>query len=303
MANKVTLEDLQQIVKDLGESLQDLDTERKITQKSLQEVSAERKITQKSLQEVSAEQKITQKSLQEVSAERKITQKSLQEVSAEQKITQKSLQEVSAEQKKTQESLQRLSQTHEDTQKSLQEVSAEQKKTQKSLQEVSAEQKKTQKSLQRLAANHEKMQESLRKSITSLNDRWSIFMENLIQEDFLKLMQDNGVAVHEVHPNVLALAEDGHTHLAEYDLVAYNGDVLVAVETKTTLFLRDVEALIEKLEKIQRLFSVLQKSQCPRGGRLHGGVPERQGQGRQICGGKGSVRDQVPRRVARAWPP
>ena len=136
-----------------------------------------------------------------------------------------------------------------------QKTEAAQQKTEAAQQKTEAAQQKTQKALDRLTAEHEKTEKVLRKAIGSLNDRWSQFMENLIEEDLLGLMRKKGVAVKEVHSNVMALKGDGHTRLAEYDLVAYNGDELVVVETKTTLFLKDVVDFLDKLKKFKGYFS------------------------------------------------
>ena len=86
------------------------------------------------------------------------------------------------------------------------------------------------------------------------NDRWGQFMENLVEGDMLKLMRGKGIDVKEVHSHVLALKGDGHTRLAEYDLVAYNGDELVVAEVKTTLFGKDVVDFIAKLKKFKEYF-------------------------------------------------
>ena len=137
-----------------------------------------------------------------------------------------------------------------------QKTEAAQQKTEAAQQKTEAAQQKTQQALDRLAAEHEKTEKVLRKAIGNINDRWGQFMENLVKEDLLNLMQEKGIAVHELHPNVEAMSrgEKKRTCLAEFDLLAVNGDELVVVETKTTLFTKDVVAFVEKLKKFKSYF-------------------------------------------------
>ena len=156
----------------------------------------------------------------------------------------------------TLEDLQQIIKDLGEGQKMLQEA---QKETAKSLQEFKRETKKAQQKVaeaqQKVAEAQQETEKALKKAIGNFNDKWSQFMENLVREDLLRLMRDNKIAVHDVHSNVMALKGDGHTRLAEYDLVAYNGDELVVVETKTTLFWKDVEVFIDKLKRFKGYFS------------------------------------------------
>ena len=94
-------------------------------------------------------------------------------------------------------------------------------------------------------------------AVGEFNEKWSTFMENLVKEDLLKLMQEKNIAVHELHHNVEAMSwgKKKRNRLAEFDLLAVNGDELVVVETKTTLFTKDVVAFVEKLKKFKSYFS------------------------------------------------
>ena len=168
----------------------------------------------------------------------------------------------------------------EDIKQSIRELAEMQKKTEVEQQKTEAAQQKTAEEQQKLVASQRKTEEALRDfkremaqalekfkketkealhgAVGEFNEKWSTFMENLVKEDLLNLMQEKGIAVHELHPNVEAMSrgKKKRTCLAEFDLLAVNGDELVVVETKTTLFAKDVVAFVEKLKKFKSYFPI-----------------------------------------------
>ena len=196
------LEDLNQIIKNLGEALQE-------TQKSLQE-------TQKSMQE-------TQKSMER---EQEKTQKSLQE-------TQKSMER---EREKTQKSLQ-------ETQKSMEK---EQEKTQKSM-----EREKTEKGMRRLEAALNQQTKNLDKVSGDFTRKWGAFMEKLVEGQLVDMLQKAKIPVNAITKKYEITDKKGKNILAEFDLLAINGNEMVVVEVKTTLTNEKLIRFIDKTEEIQ----------------------------------------------------
>ena len=196
MANKVTLEDLQQIIKNLGELVQ--------------------------------------------------------EVAKAQKETEASHKEVAAEQKKTEEAHQKTEEAHQKTEEAQQKTEEAQQKTAEALQDFKREMAEA------LQDFKKETKEALNGAVGEFNEKWSTFMENLVKEDLLNLMQEKNIDVHALYPNVIAMSrgKKKKTHLAEFDLLAVNGDELVVVETKTTLFTKDVVGFVEKIKKFKSYFPI-----------------------------------------------
>ena len=150
--------------------------------------------------------------------------------------------------------------TLEELQQIIKDLGEAQKETAKSLQEFKRETKKAQQKVaeaqQKVAEAQQETEKALKKAIGNFNDKWSQFMENLVREDLLNLMWEKNIDVHELHPNVEAMSRGKKKRicLAEFDLLAVNGDELVVVETKTTLFTKDVVGFVEKLKKFKSYF-------------------------------------------------
>ena len=207
-----------------------------------------------------------------------------------------SIKELVESQKKTEEVMREVGEAQKVTE-------AEQQKTEAAQQKTEAAQQKTTESLrdfkremaQALEKFKKETKEALHGAVGEFNEKWSTFMENLVKEDLLNLMQEKGIAVHELHSNVEAMSwgKKKRNRLAEFDLLAVNGDELVVVETKTTLFTKDVVAFVEKLKKFKSYFSTYQKSPGVWGRRLYGGEQGGQGQGRCAGGRGGTLCDQV----------
>ena len=169
-----------------------------------------------------------------------------------QQKTQAVLQEVAGEQKKTEAAQQKTEEAQQKTQAVLQEVAGEQKKTETALQELKQE-------MANFKQHVEKQGRDLHRSIGHINGRWGQFMENLAEGDLLDLLRGQDIGVDKVLPNLLALEDDGHTRKAEYDLVAHNGEEVVVVEVKTTLFEREIDIFIDKLKQFRSYFPAWKK--------------------------------------------
>ena len=133
-------------------------------------------------------------------------------------------------------------------------VAEEQKKTEAAIKELVAEGKKTEAALQDFKEYVKEHGKKLSLSVDHINWRWGYFMENLAEKDLLALLCDRGIQVDKILSHFLAIDEDGHTRKAEYDVVAHNGEEIVVVEVKTTLFGKDIDAFATKLGQFRSYF-------------------------------------------------
>ena len=168
MGKAATLEDIQEIIRDLGHS-------QKKTQESLQE-------TQRAMGE---SQEKTQRAMKE---SRKETEKSLQE-------TQRAMKE---SRKETEESIQ-------ETQKSLQKTQESLQETEKTMRES---RKETEKSLQKTQESLQNLNKSLDKASGNFNNKWGAFMEGLVKGDIVRLLNEWNIQVEKVMPRVKIRRKD-----------------------------------------------------------------------------------------------
>ena len=144
---------------------------------------------------------------------------------------------------------------------SIRELAVENKKTEAAIKELVAEGKKTEAAQQKTEAALQDFKEyveeqgkKLSLSVDHINWRWGYFMENLAEKDLLALLCDRGIRVDKILSHFLAMDEDGHSRKAEYDVVAHNGEEIVVVEIKTTLFGKDIDAFLAKLGQFRDYF-------------------------------------------------
>ena len=164
--------------------------------------------------------------------------------------------ELAKSQKKTDQGFREVQEAQKKTEKS-------QQKTDQGFREVQEAQKKTEESLQRL-------EKSLNKANGEFNNKWGEFMEKLIHGDLIKLLRERGIQINSVIPR-LTLESDKRQKIAEYDLVAPNGDEVVVIEVKTTLLMEDVKKFIEKIKKFKHHFPAY-KDHKVYGGMAHLGI-------------------------------
>lgn len=114
----------------------------------------------------------------------------------------------------------------------------------------------------RRAAEAERSMEELRlivantsREVGRLGDRWGLFVENLVAPAALRLFQERDIHVH--HTNCHAQSPDGAMPM-EIDILAVNGDVVVAIEVKSRLTQEDVNQFCTKLEHFTDAFSEYQ---------------------------------------------
>ena len=161
--------------------------------------------------------------------------------------------QVSEAQKRTEEAQQR---TEEAQQRLAAEVSEAQKRTEEAQQRTEAAQQRTVEAQQRTEAALketqaavEKQSKNLDKASGNFNNKWGAFMEKLVKGNLVDLLQKRGISVDAVTRKFEICDKSSKNKLAEFDLLALNGDEMVVVEVKTTLSGEKLAEFIEKLEK------------------------------------------------------
>ena len=87
-------------------------------------------------------------------------------------------------------------------------------------------------------------------SIGKLGNRLGDFIEDALRPAVVRLFQERGIDVHEVHQNIRATRGDEGL---EIDLLVVNSSEIVAVECKSNLSVDDINDHLERLAKLKRL--------------------------------------------------
>jgi hypothetical protein len=95
-------------------------------------------------------------------------------------------------------------------------------------------------------------------SIGRLGNRLGDFVEEMVRPAAVRLFQDKGIAVHEVHRSVEA-SRDGDN--IEIDLLVVNSTDIIAIECKSQLSIDDVNQHLVNLGKLKRLLPSYQDKQ------------------------------------------
>ena len=90
----------------------------------------------------------------------------------------------------------------------------------------------------------------LRKLDDLFNGQWGKLIEALVAGDLIRLLNQRDIAVQHLSTN---LELNDAERKWEIDILAMNGEELVAVEVKTTLKVRDVDHFLDTLRHLTRL--------------------------------------------------
>jgi Holliday junction resolvase-like predicted endonuclease len=83
--------------------------------------------------------------------------------------------------------------------------------------------------------------------------QWSKLVESLIEGDLIRLLRERGVDVNETFTRV---KKNHNNSIYEIDILAANGNEVVAVEVKTTLKIKKVRHYLSKLNKFKEVFPI-----------------------------------------------
>ena len=134
-------------------------------------------------------------------------------------------------------------------QRLAEEVSEAQRRTEEAQQRTEAALKETQEAVK-------KQGENLDKASGNFNNKWGAFMEKLVKGNLIDLLQKQGISVDVVIRKIEIWDKNNKDQLAEFDLLAVNGDEMVVVEVKTTLSSEKLAKFIHKLEKYKHRLPV-----------------------------------------------
>ena len=130
----------------------------------------------------------------------------------------------------------------------------ERRKGEKALREA---QEKTEKTLRESQQETEKALQELTKNLNAangnFNNKWGKFLENLVKGDLVKLLSERNIKVDRIQPR-LVISDPNRRRVGDFDLVAINGNEIVAVEVKTTLTKQKVEKFMNKLKRFKTYF-------------------------------------------------
>ena len=87
-------------------------------------------------------------------------------------------------------------------------------------------------------------------SIGRLGNKLGDFVEEMVRPAAVRLFQERGIAVHEVHRQVVANRQGA---AIEVDLLVVNDEDVVAIECKSTLSVDDVNEHLMRLGKLKEL--------------------------------------------------
>ena len=97
----------------------------------------------------------------------------------------------------------------------------------------------------------EKTVDRTSKAVEALTTRWGRFVEELVEPAVLRLFQEKGIDVKEVHPRARTKRQG---FAMEIDILAVDDTELVLVECKSRLSKDDVDEFVEKLTRFKDSF-------------------------------------------------
>ena len=95
-------------------------------------------------------------------------------------------------------------------------------------------------------------------NIGRLSNKLGDFIEEMVHPAAVRLFQERGIDVHEVHRNV---SSRRHGEGIEVDLLVVNDTDIIAIECKSTLSIDDVNDHLERLKKLKRLLPAYSNKQ------------------------------------------
>ena len=166
------------------------------------------------------------------------------------KETGQQIKDLSANQEKTDLQIKDLSTNQEKTDLQIKDLSANQEKTDLQI-------KETDQKIKEVSQQIEKNNKGLNKAKELFETQWGRLVESLVKGKLLSLLNERGIEVQNLSQGTETsyTKEDGQIQQKEFDIIAVNGDEVVAVEVKTTLTPEKVNYFIESLKDFKKYFS------------------------------------------------
>ena len=127
-----------------------------------------------------------------------------------------------------------------------------QEKTDRKFQETAKQMKETDRKMQKTDELIGKLSKNIDKTNGNFNNKWGAFLENLVKGDLVKLLKKRGVEVERIWPRMILKGETKGKTEGEIDLIAVNGNELVAVEVKNDLRKEYVDHFVGQLKRLKK---------------------------------------------------
>ena len=150
--------------------------------------------------------------------------------------------------------LRELAQSQKETDRKFQETDRQFKETDHLIRDLFTSQKETDRRFQETDRQFKETDRKIKEVTTAigrLGNRLGEFVEEMVRPAVVRLFQERGIAVHEVHRGVVS--ERGEETM-EVDLLVVNDTDVIDIEVKSELSVEDIKAHIEKLSCFKRLF-------------------------------------------------
>ncbi len=174
--------------------------------------------------------------LKDVSDGHKLVEKEMRELRAAQAETSQQVRELRAAQAETSQQMkendQRMKEANEETRQRIEKVNA---------------------AVSRQIAENSKEFNRLRNLFET---QWGRLVESLVEGKLIQLLNERGIEVRQLSQRTECSykREDGQIQQKEFDIIAVNGDEVVAVEVKTTLTPDKVSYFVESLHDFRKYF-------------------------------------------------
>ncbi len=167
----------------------------------------------------------------------------LKDVSEGHKIAEKEMRELRSLQAETSRQMEKA---NEETRRQIKDMSRQMKESDQRMEKVNAD-------LSRQIAENNK---SLKKAKDLFETKWGCLVESLVAGKLIQLLNERGIEVGRLSQRTECSykREDGRIQQKEFDIIAVNGDEVVAVEVKTTLTPDKVSYFVESLHDFRKYF-------------------------------------------------
>lgn len=105
---------------------------------------------------------------------------------------------------------------------------------------------------------NERLMKNLMKKMSESEDRWGKFAESLVEGSLVRLLKKRNIQVNNTLMRQKALY-NGQRY--ETDIIALNGDEIVAVEVKTTLKPDDVREFMDELKVFTKVIRFIKEKE------------------------------------------
>jgi len=103
---------------------------------------------------------------------------------------------------------------------------------------------------QEMSRETDKKIKQVAESIGRLGNRLGDFVEEMVRPAAVRLFQERGIDVHEVHQNVSSVREGEGI---EVDLLVVNDTDVIAIECKSSLSIDDINEHLKRLQKLKKM--------------------------------------------------